>query len=301
MGKCIVKAIMRLLGMLPLKVHYFNAKWIAWLLQHVFRYRRTEVIMNLTKCFPEHNYEVIKYYEKLFYVHLAELIVETIWFGACRNPKRLRDARIMEVVNPEVINHLYEVAPSVVVMLSHNGNWEMIGGINNYYYTDIPSNTREDNVCVVYRKLTSKLWDEIMRDNRIAPLLDKENFPGYIESKNFPRYVYTHKDEKKIYNIITDQRPYFAAPNFIECNFMHQKVRTMSAAASLAAKFGMAVAYLNINRTRQGHYDLEYTAICEDASKMPVEEIMQKYYDLLDKDLHRNPVNYLWTHRRFQI
>lgn len=291
---------MRLLGSLPLGFHYFNARWIARLLRNVVGYRRDEVIANLTKCFPEKPYHEITQLSKDFYLHFAEIVVETIWFGACRNPKRLRDARIMEVVNPEVINHLYEVAPSVVVMYSHTGNWELFGGIANYNYSDTPGYEREDNFCVVYRQMSSKMWDEILRDNRFAPLKDRKGYPGYIESQNLARYVFRHKDEKKFYNINTDQRPYFAAPNFIECDFMHQRVRTMSAAAALAAKFGMAVAYLNINRTRQGHYDLEYTAICENAKEMPVEEIMQKYYDLLSKDLHRNPSNYLWTHRRFQ-
>ena len=299
MGKFIIQALMRLFGMLPLKLHYFNARWIAWLTRHVVGYRRTEVISNLSRCFPEWNYADIAWVEKQFYLHFAEVIVETIWFGACRNPKRLRKARIAEIVNPELLKEYYEKSPSLMVMYSHTGNWELFGGIGCYNYTDVPSVFSEDNFCVVYRQLSSKMWDDILRVNRYAPLKNENNYDGYIESLNLPRYVFKHKDEKKVYNVNTDQRPYFNAPSYIECDFLGRRVRTMSAAAALAAKFGMAVLYLNMNRTEQGHYRLEYSLICEDARQMSVEEMMQKYYDLLTRDIRNNPMNYLWTHRRF--
>ena len=186
-------------------------------------------------------------------------------------------------------------------MYSHTGNWELYGGIANYNYTELPMVVKEDNFCVVYRQMNSKIWDEVLRENRLAPLLDRKNYSGYIESKNLPRYVFKHKDEKKIYNLNTDQRPYFNAPSYVECDFLHHRVKSMSAAAALANRFGMAVLYLNINRAAQGHYLLEYSLICEDARTMKIEDIMQQYYNLLERDIERNPSNYLWTHRRFWL
>lgn len=299
MLKSIIFFVMRLFGILPLKIHYFNARWLAWLLRNVIGYRRDEVLINLTSSFPEKEYNELKQISKDFYLHFAELIVETIWFGSCRNPERLRKARIMEIANPALLNELYDKYPSVMVMYSHTGNWELYGGIASYNYTDLPMSIREDNFCVVYRKLSSRMWDEILRKNRFAPLLDRDGFPGYIESKALPRYVFSHKDEKKIYNVNTDQRPYYDAPRYVECDFLHHRIHTMSAAAALAAKFGLPVVYLNMNRTRQGHYLLEYTTICENAGEMQVEEIMQHFFSMLEADIRRNPANYLWTHRRF--
>lgn len=300
MLKFILKAILFLFGLLPLKVHYFNAKWIAWLTRVVIRYRRADVLINLSRCYPDLQYNWIKFYEKEFYDHFAELIVEAIWFGACRNPERLRKAHIMEIANPELLRETYANAPSVMVMYSHTGNWELYGGIEQYNYSDEPLGLSVKDFCVVYRRLSSKIWDEIFKENRYAPIRDKNGYDGYVESRNLPRYVFKHKDEKKVYNVNTDQRPYFSAPSYMECQFMGRTVKTMSAAAALAAKFGMAVLYLNMNRAERGKYILEYTLICQDASQMRAEDIMQKYYDLLTRDLHRNPMNYLWTHRRFQ-
>ena len=294
-----MKGLLRLLGLLPLRVHYALGRFVAWLAESVLHYRRDVVVHNLTKCFPDRNVWDLKPIRKEFYRHFGELVAETVWFGACRNPKRLRRARLVEIENPEEAARLFDAAPSMVVMYSHCGNWELYGGIESYNYSDTPVPFTEQNFCVVYREMSSRMWDDILRDNRFAPLKDRRNFPGYIESRDIIRYAFSHRDEKKVYNVNTDQRPYFVSPGNLDVDFFGQRVQTMTGAAALARKFGMSVAYLSMRRERQGHYLLHYTPICEDASKMSVQDIMQTYYTLLEKDVREQPGNYLWTHQRF--
>ena len=299
LGACLLKVPLRLLGLLPLRVHYALGRFVAWLAEDVVRYRRDVVMHNLTKAFPEKNVWDLKPIRKAFYQHFGELIAEAVWFGGCRNPKRLRRARLVEIENPEAAARLFEAAPSLVVMYSHCGNWELYGGIASYNYTDKPLPFTEQNFCVVYRELSSRAWDLVMRDNRFAPLQDRKHFDGYIESKDLIRYVYSHRDEKKVYNVNTDQRPYFASPANMDVDFFGQRVQTMTGAAALARKFGMSVAYLSMRRERRGHYVMRYEPICEDASKLGVEEIMRQYYRLVEADIRQQPENYLWTHQRF--
>lgn len=299
LGVFLLKVPLRLLGLLPLRVHYALGRFVAWLAEDVVRYRRDVVTHNLTKAFPEKNVWDLKPIRKAFYQHFGELVAEAVWFGGCRNAKRLRRARLVEVENPEVAARLFEAAPSMVVMYSHCGNWELYGGIESYNYTDKPLPFNEQNFCVVYRELSSRAWDEVMRDNRFAPLKDRKHFPGYIETKDLIRYAYSHRDEKKIYNVNTDQRPYFESPANLEVDFLGQRVQTMTGAAALARKLGMSVAYLSMRRERRGHYVMRYEPICEDASKLGVAEIMQQYYRLVEADIRQQPENYLWTHQRF--
>jgi len=299
LGTWILKALLRLLGLLPLRVHYALGRFVSWLAGDVLRYRRDVVVSNLTRCFPELNTWDLKPIRKAFYRHFGELIAEAVWFGGCRNPERLRRQRLVEIENPEEAARLFEAAPSVVVMYSHCGNWELFGGIGSYNYTDTPLPFTEQNICVVYREMSSKVWDEVLRDNRFAPLRDRKHYAGYIESKDLVRYAYTHRDEKKVYNVNTDQRPYFASPANLDVDFFGQRVQTMTGAAALARKFGMAVAYLTMRREGRGHYVMRYVPICGDASQMSVQDIMQQYYTLLEKDIRKQPENYLWTHQRF--
>ena len=298
-GTWLIKGLLRLLGLLPLRVHYALGRVLSWLAEDVLHYRRDVVIHNLTKCFPDKNVWDLKPIRKAFYRHFGELIAETVWFGGCRNAERLHRQRLVEVENPEVAARLFEDSPSLVVMYSHCGNWELYGGIESYNYTDTPLPFNEQNFCVVYLRQSSEMWDEILRDNRFAPLKDREHFPGYIESRDLIRYAFSHRDEKKVYNINTDQRPYFSSTGNLEVDFMGQRVQTMTGAAALAHKLGFAVAYLTMRPDRRGHYLMRYTPICTDASQMSVQDIMQQYYTLLEKDIREQPENYLWTHQRF--
>ena len=296
----IAHAPLRLIGKLPLKAHYANARFLAWLIADVFRYRRDVVSFNLARCFPEKTTRELKELRKQAYRHFADIVVESVWFGACRDPKRLHDARIVEIANPQVISELFASAPSIAVLYSHCGNWELYGGIESYNYSGQPMPVTEQNFSVVYKRTNSKTTDEVLRMNRFAPLKDRDGFKGYVETRDLIRYAFSHRDEKRIYNINTDQRPYADSGANIPVRFLGQDTRTMTGAAAIAKKFGMAVCYLRMMPKERGHYIMEYVPICEDASKSSVEAIMARYYELLEADLRKDPANYLWTHKRFR-
>lgn len=292
-------APLRLIGRLPLKFHHANAKFLAWLIGDVLRYRRDVVSFNLARCFPELDTIRLKEIRKEFYLHFADIVAEAVWFGACRDPKRLRDAHIVEIANPEVISKLFDSASGIAVLYSHCGNWELYGGMQNYNYTEHPMPITEQNFSVVYKHTNSKTTDEVLRMNRFAPLADRDGFKGYVETKDLIRHAFSHRDEKRIYNINTDQRPYQDSGANIPVRFLGQDTKTMTGAAAIAKKFGMAVCYLRMQLKERGHYVIEYVPICENASEMSVEAIMTRYYELLEGDIRKQPANYLWTHKRF--
>lgn len=302
-GKFLIQALLRLLSLLPLKVHYALGRVMAFLAEKVFRYRTSDVLINLARSFPEKKYDELREIKHRFYLQLGDIIAETVWFGGCRNPERLHRKHLVEL-DPEglrELNRLHELAPSVVIMVSHAGNWELYGGVASYNYSDVPLPLTEQNFCIVYLKQKSKMWDEILRDNRFAPLVDRKNFEGYLESRQLVRYVFTHRGEKKFFNINTDQHPYFNAPDFMKVKFMHQECTTMRAAADLARKFSFAVCFLSYTLESRGHWKLNYIPVCDNASEMSAEEIMNRYYRLLEADIDAQPWNYLWTHRRWKF
>lgn len=295
--KKIMSGLLRVVGALPLGVHYFNAVVLAFIIEKVVRYRTDIVYRNIAESFPEKSGKEVKRICHEFYRHFANVFVEAIWFGACRNPERLKKAGIVKVINPETINSLFDSSPSVMVMYSHTGNWELMGGIENYFegHTCIT----EQNFCVVYKQLTSRLWDELMKDNRSAPLKDREHFQGYQETGAFLRYALKHKNDRMIYSINTDQRPYNSSSANISVNFLGRECQSMTGAAAIARKLSMCVLYQRMMKTGQGHYTIEYVPICDNAATMSAEDIMSQYYKLLEDDIRKQPCNYLWSHRRW--
>lgn len=296
----ILQFLLRLLARLPLRVHYVLGRFVSWMLEKVFRYRVWDVAVNLARSFPEMKYDELKEIQHKFYRHFGEMAAEIAWFGGCLNPERLRRQHLVEMDNPEELKRLYDKSPSVMVLMSHAGNWELIGGIINYDYTGQISDISENNVFVVYRKQSVEFVNRIAEANRTAPLKDRKHYRGYLESTKAVRSVFEHRNEKIIYNFITDQYPYAESLAYLRFTFMNQKCVSMKGAAELARKTGMAVCYMSMPQERRGLYKLRYTTICEDASTMSAEEIMGQYYKLLEADIKAQPWNYLWTHRRWK-
>lgn len=296
-AKYLLKGLMAVFAALPLKVHYFNSLWIAWLLR-ISGYRGDDIMINLARSFPEKKYGELKLIKKDFYKHLAYIIVEAIWFGGC-TAERLRRQRIGEFTNPEVMAKIHENAASTVLLCAHYGNWELSGGYPLFNYHDCPNYISDKTCCTVYKKLSSEIWDDIMRLNRIAPL--DHNYKGYLETGEVLRYMINHKGEKKFYIFITDQSPYGNSTASMQLKFLNQPTLTMTAGASVAHKFNYAVVYLSMQRDRVGHYSITFKPICEKASEMSAEDIMRQYYSFLEDDIRTDPSSYLWSHRRWKM
>jgi len=298
LAKYFLRGIMLLFGILPLKVHHFNARIIAWLLRSVARYRVDDVMINLSRSFPDKSYSELKTIRNDFYLHLADVFVEALWFGA-RNVGQLHRSGIVRIKNPEEAARLLKDSPGVICLNTHCGNFELFGGICAYDYTFDSPVLNESNFCISYLAQPGEVWNSVLEANRKAPVVDKKNYDGYLESRELLRFILRHENERRFFSVITDQRPYFYSPSFMHVNFMHQDCVSMYAGAAIACKRSFAVCYCKMTVEGRGKYALEYIPICDDASTMDKEIIMKRYYELLEEQLNEQPFNYLWTHRRW--
>ena len=302
LGVRIVGGLLRLQGSLPLRWHYRLAGFLAWLVGKVFRYRNSVILINLARCFPEKTYEEIVQIRDQFYRHFARTIAEMVWFGACRGKKgreRLRRSHIVEISNVAEMNRVIDKAGQFVILQSHTGNWELMGGIYEYAYSE-PAHLSPDAFAVTYMALHSKLWDQVMAENRAAPVCDL-GFEGYVETSSVLRFVLSRRGRKQYaYVFNTDQYPYIGNGARTEVDFMGQKTVTMTGAAALASKLDMAVFYLRFECREEGGYRMTFVPMEEHAGGKDPAAIMQAYYRLLEEDLRKQPWNYLWTHKRWK-
>ena len=301
-GYHIVHGLMRALGALPLGFHLACGKALGWLAGSVLHYRRDVVDINLARSFPDKKYDELRRIRKQFYRYLGTVFAEAVWFCGCQGAKggeRLRKEGIVRMDNPETLNALYGQSDSIILLTAHSGNWELIGGFMSYS-PDLPLVFGENDVHVIYKRLTSKTWDEVMRQNRISPIVDKPAYEGLVESRNALRHILTNKGKKKIYAFITDQHPYQGTAAIDVGEFMHQPTTSMDGAAKLAVRQGLSVAYLSFQPAGDGRWTLRFEPICENAAASDTETIMKKYYQLLQRDLEAVPWNYLWTHKRWK-
>ncbi len=286
-------------GKLPLKFHYFMGDILVWIAENMLHYRSDVVWINISRSFPDLKYKALKKIYRDFYRHLGEIFAEAVWFGAS-SYGRLYDSGIVTVMNPEEINEYFHSSPSMTVLSTHCGNWELLGGFLGYRTsTGAKVEIREEDVNVVYKKLSSDVFDEVFKRNRIAPL-EVVGTECEVESSNVLRFAVRHKDERRVYIYPTDQAPYWKAGKHPIGEFMHQETNAMLGSVGIACRFSHAVMYMKMRRMERGRYEMTLIPICRDASQMTPEEIMRRYYDLLEEEINETPHNWLWTHKRWK-
>ena len=295
-GFHILKALTRPLAALPLGFHRGAGALLGFVAGEILRYRRDTVTVNLARSFPDRDYKEIKQIRRRFYRHFGQVLGESIWFGGCRGGDILARSGIVTLENPGESSAMFDSSSSIILLMSHLGNWELIAGFSSY--TSTPLSFTEKDITAIYKKLSSDSWNRFMLYNRSAPI--GEPSPDWlVESESALRYVLSHRGQKRIYLFITDQYPYNGEGEPIG-SFMHQDTLSMTAAARLAVKLGMGVAYASITHAPDGNYRLVFEPIAVDATGMDPREIMAQYYSKIERDLEKEPWNYLWTHRRWK-
>lgn len=289
--------LIRGFGKLPLGFHYFCGDVLSWIMKKIAHYRYDVVLTNLARSFPEKSYAEIKDIANGYYRHFGELFAETIWFGAS-DYKRLARQRICEITNLEVLNKVYENSPSVMILFSHCGNWELMGGFVSYNFNpQVVFPTTEHSLKVVYKRLHNEVWDQVIYRNRIAPI-GIPDIDAEVETYQLLRYCLKHKNEKFIYIINNDQYPY--AQSYDLGKFLNQDTKAMLGSVALAHKLGMSVLYMGYKRVERGKYRITFTPISENASESKPEDMLRKYFDLLEAEINETPSNWLWSHKRWK-
>lgn len=292
----ICRWLLSMCGRLPLNVLYGIGGAVAWFMEHVMNYRKSVIYTNLARAFPEKKYAEIEKIAKEYYRRIGDLAAEAIWFGGCPgNGEKLRRQKLYEYTNPDLLLSMHEKT-GIMAMRAHCGNWEVFGGI--YDYVDSPDfamRLPKEHVFVAYKQMSNKVSGKVFYENRRAPLPD---YMGQVESSRLMRHAVVNRDIHPVYVLGADQFPYQAC-HFVG-DFLNQPTQGMLGGFSLAAKLGFAVLYMREERAGRGHYKLTFEVITENAADQNPEELMRKYYKLLEADIRKDPVNWLWSHKRWR-
>ena len=116
-------AVLWLISLLPMRIHYLFSDFLYLLVYYVVRYRVKLVRKNLADCFPEKSAEELRKTEKAFYHWFCDYIVETIKLISI-SKKELQ--RRMVFKGTEVVDEIVESGQSCAAYLGHYCNWEWI-------------------------------------------------------------------------------------------------------------------------------------------------------------------------------
>ena len=114
--------LLYLLASLPTGLLYLIADVIAWILEHVVKYRKTVVYRNLRNSFPDKSEKEIGEIVHQFYRHFADVLVENIKATTISKKELIRRIEVPGV--REVFQPYWDRKQNVVIVLGHCGAWQ---------------------------------------------------------------------------------------------------------------------------------------------------------------------------------
>jgi Kdo2-lipid IVA lauroyltransferase/acyltransferase len=283
-GYYIFYGINWIITLLPLRILYISSDLLFLLLYYFPSYRKKIVAENLRNSFPEKSEKEIAIISRKFYRHLADLFIETLKLTHFSNKEINKRFRIN---NPELFEHLYNSGLDVAVAYSHYNNWEWLSAF-------LPKYTKYR--CIgVYKPLQNKMFNNFINNNRIkykgelAPM--KMVVRRIVENRN--------NNIRGLYGFMSDQTP---AKTLIEyyTDFLNQETPVFLGIEKIAAKYNMAIVFLNIQKVRRGYYDLTIELLFENSRDLPKYLVTNTHVKRLEEVIREKPEYWLWTHRRWK-
>lgn len=237
---------------------------------------------NLKNAFPEKSNSAINKIESTFYLHMCDLIVESI--KAFTITEKLAK-RKMTYKGTEIFEQLHKKGKSVVLVGGHYGNWELLAvTITNA----IPHRSM-----ALYTPLTNTFLDKKMKASRSRfglEMLPISKVREYFEStKHIPTTAIFGADQSPR----NPQKAYWMT-------FLNQETGVQFGAEKFATEYNCAVVYGVIHRLSRGKYQTEFKLLTENASELPYGKITELHTKLLEKKILDSPPYWLWSHRRWK-
>ena len=284
-GYRLVYIVWCLMSLLPMWVHYLISDVLYVLIYHVFHYRIRVVRSNLTTSFPEKSEAEILQIERKFYHRLCDYFVEMVK-TMTMSERQIR--RRMTFKGWETFDTCIHEGQSCALYLGHTFNWEWVTSLPLWV-------TKEAHCGQLYHALESPLFDRLMLKQRqrwgaeciaLTDILRKT-----IE--------YKRKQQPTIIGYIGDQVPHW---NNIHhwCQFLNHDTPVMTGAERIIVKNKQAAFFLDMRQVRRGYYEAEFKLITRHPEQLREYELTDRYHQLLEETIRRQPELWLWSHNRWK-
>ena len=99
---------------------------------------------------------------------------------------------------------------------------------------------------------------------------------------------------------IADQVPLWEAIH-VWINFLsHSETPFFTGGERIAKKLNYAMVYIDPRRERRGYYVATFRLMTENPADFPDYQLTERYAQLLEETIRRQPAYWLWTHNRWK-
>lgn len=278
----IIYSLLYLVSLLPWRVLYWVSDFIAFVLQHIIKYRVDVVSGNLAIAFPNKTIEERKKIANDFYEQLTDSFIETIKLLSMSD----KTFKKRFTSNIEVLDELYKTGQNVQIMAGHFFNWEFANwGFAKY---------SPYKFIVVYMPLSNKAFDKIIYDMRtrygsilIPATQFKTQFHKYANSGTYAMAL------------AADQNPGNPMSAYW-VNFFGRLTPFVKGPEKGAKINNTAQVFVDFYRVKRGYYHSNYEIMTTSPNYFKDGQLTAAYVKTVEEKIKLRPANYLWSHRRWR-
>lgn len=270
----------------PLPLLHLQGTALAWILQHVFRYRRKVVMDNLGQAFPEKTEQEIQDIAQGFYRNLGDVIMETLKLLSI-SPARLK--RRVRHTNPEMVPEMVAHGGGGIAIFAHFANWEWLGAGMG---VQLPFST-----VGVYKTQTSRLANQLMLDIRCRlgneMITMEQTYRESLVRLRQPCYI----------AFLGDQVPN-PQPKLYFTSLLGRPAAVQLGIATICLKMNVPLYYFDMRRERRGHYAVTLRKVPHEdllpSSADSIYALTDRHVRILETIIQEDPSSWLWSHRRWK-
>lgn len=278
----VVVMILKMISLLPFWMIYVLSDILFFFLFFVFRYRRKVVKTNLLNAFPVKSPNEIATIERLFYRHLADIMLESIK-SISITPSELKKRYRYDNLE-ELTAHL-ERGRSVILVSGHYGNWEW-GAFSLPLYID-------QIVLMVYKPLSDTNFDKL-----VLKMRSRFN-TVMVPMKQTLRAVAQYNSIPHVLGLAGDQTPSLPESRYFT-TFLNQPTAVFQGIEKIAIKSDYVVGFMSVKPAGRGHYNLQFQTLVENPKLTTENQITDLHTQVLDQLINEKPEFWLWSHRRWK-
>ncbi len=273
--------LLRLISRLPFSVLYAFANFLFFVGYRVIKYRRDVVWANLKNSFPDKDNVALRKIERKFYKNLCDYAMETLKLLTLSREEL--SAR-MVYKNPGVLQHFANENQSVILLTSHQFNWEWLLASGSF---SLPL-----NIDFIYQQQSSSLFDNFL-------MACRTRFGAYpVERGQTARESIKRKEITKAIAIIADQFPNFEKKYWTQ--FLHQETAFFLGIGQLTVLLQCPAFFVRCKKMKRGYYEAEIFPLTNPPYEKGSQSVVESYATLTEKFIQENPDNWLWSHARWK-
>ncbi len=254
----------------------------AFLLYHVFRYRRQVSQLNLAKAFPEKPLNEIRKLQKSAYLHLTDSFLETLKANTI-NEEELTSR--VTLANFDSINQQVKDGKSLFLLTAHTAPIDWVAFAIHL--------ANQCNIDPVYKPVHSDSLDRFI-------FAIRSRYQGTpIPYKKLAKDVILRKNVHRCIALLADLEPR-SRDHALSLEFLNQPTRFFLGSERIVRLAGLPTYFIAIKKLKRGHYLAEAIMLAENPKDIPPEELTRKYASCVEKTILENPAAWLWTHKRWK-